>query len=39
MATGITPPFGDIWDGLKAGNVIPFLGAGASLAGRTGSEP
>jgi SIR2-like domain len=35
MATGIAPPFGDIWDGLKAGNVIPFLGAGASLAGRT----
>jgi hypothetical protein len=30
----IEPPFGDIWDGLREGRVIPFLGAGASLAGR-----
>jgi SIR2-like domain len=34
MPTIFGPPFGDIWDGLKAGKVIPFLGAGASLAGR-----
>jgi hypothetical protein len=34
MGNGFAPPFGDIWDGLKAGKVIPFLGAGASLAGR-----
>ena len=30
----IQPPFGDIWDGLRAGKVIPFLGAGASIVGR-----
>lgn len=30
----IEPPFGDIWDGLCEGRVIPFLGAGASLAHR-----
>jgi hypothetical protein len=30
----IEPPFGDIWDGLRAGRVIPFLGAGASIVGR-----
>jgi hypothetical protein len=30
----IEPPFGDIWDGLREGRVIPFLGAGASLVGR-----
>ena len=34
MNRRLEPPFGDIWDGLRAGNVIPFLGAGASLAGR-----
>lgn len=28
------PPYGAIWDLLKTGNVVPFLGAGASLAGR-----
>jgi hypothetical protein len=27
------PPYGEIWDLLKAGRVIPFLGAGASLGG------
>jgi hypothetical protein len=30
----IEPPFGDIWDGLCDGRVIPFLGAGASLVHR-----
>ena len=30
----IEPPFGDIWDGLRDGRVIPFLGAGASLVHR-----
>jgi SIR2-like domain len=30
----IEPPFGDIWDGLRSGRVIPFLGAGASIVGR-----
>ncbi|MEO8070396.1 MAG: SIR2 family protein [Acidobacteriota bacterium] len=34
----IEPPFGDIWDGLRAGRVIPFLGAGASLVGRTDGQ-
>ena len=38
MSNGFEPPFGDIWDGLKAGKVIPFLGAGASLAGRPNDE-
>ena len=28
------PPYGDIWDYLRTGKVVPFLGAGASLAGR-----
>jgi hypothetical protein len=28
------PPYGEIWDLLKNGKVVPFLGAGASLAGR-----
>jgi len=28
------PPYGVIWDELTDGNVIPFLGAGASMAGR-----
>ena len=27
------PPYGEIWDLLKAGRVIPFLGAGASFVG------
>jgi hypothetical protein len=34
--SAIEPPFGDIWHGLRAGTVIPFLGAGASVVGRTG---
>jgi hypothetical protein len=28
------PPYGVIWNKLKAGKVIPFLGAGASMIGR-----
>jgi hypothetical protein len=28
------PPFGVIWNRMKSGKVVPFLGAGASLAGR-----
>jgi len=28
------PPYGVIWSRMKAGKVIPFLGAGASLVGR-----
>ncbi len=28
------PPYGIIWDQLKSGNVIPFLGAGCSHSGR-----
>jgi hypothetical protein len=29
------PPYGIIWNRLKVGKVVPFLGAGASLVGRT----
>ena len=28
------PPYGVIWNRMKSGKVIPFLGAGASMAGR-----
>ena len=28
------PPYGVIWNRLKRGKVVPFLGAGASMAGR-----
>lgn len=35
----LEPPFGDIWDGLRDGRVIPFLGAGASLVGRDPTKP
>jgi len=38
MTDVIEPPFGDIWDGLREGRVIPFLGAGASLVGRDTSQ-
>src|SRR5581483_12329275 len=34
MAT-LEPPYGGIWDLLKQGQIIPFLGSGASLSGRT----
>ena len=34
MTSPIEPPFGDIWDGLRDGRVIPFLGAGASMVHR-----
>lgn len=30
----IDPPYGVIWNRVKSGKVIPFLGAGASLVGR-----
>jgi hypothetical protein len=30
----IEPPYGVIWNRMKAGKVVPFLGAGASLVGR-----
>src|SRR6476659_5740805 len=33
-AVKIEPPYGAIWDALSTGNVVPFLGAGASLVGR-----
>ena len=28
------PPYGIIWNEIKEGNVVPFLGAGASFVGR-----
>jgi hypothetical protein len=28
------PPYGEIWNCMKSGDVVPFLGAGASLVGR-----
>lgn len=31
---GLQPPYREIWNLLKTGQVIPFLGAGASLSGR-----
>ncbi len=31
------PPYGIIWNRLKAGNVVPFLGAGASFVDRDSS--
>jgi WD40 repeat protein len=34
MAEVVEPPYGIIWNLLKAGKVVPFLGAGASLIGR-----
>jgi hypothetical protein len=30
----VEPPYGIIWRQMRSGNVIPFLGAGASCAGR-----
>ncbi len=33
--TRIEPPYGVIWRRLKRNGVVPFLGAGASLVGRT----
>ncbi|PWU01931.1 MAG: hypothetical protein C5B51_21835 [Terriglobia bacterium] len=32
------PPYGAIWDLLKDGSVVPFLGAGASLMGRPAAQ-
>ncbi|MDE3090272.1 MAG: SIR2 family protein [Chloroflexota bacterium] len=34
----LEPAYREIWDLLKAGQIIPFLGAGASLSGRAESE-
>jgi hypothetical protein len=32
------PPYGVIWNRIKSGKVVPFLGAGASLVGRQDGE-
>ena len=34
----IEPPYGEIWDLIESGEVIPFLGAGASLCGRPSDD-
>lgn len=34
MSISLEPPYGVIWDALRTGQVVPFLGAGASLACR-----
>jgi hypothetical protein len=39
MAPELEPPYYFIWQAIKAGKVIPFLGAGASLGGRPSNEP
>jgi hypothetical protein len=31
----VEPPYGVIWNRLKTGRVVPFLGAGASIVGRS----
>lgn len=33
------PPYGVIWNRMKSGKVVPFLGAGASMAGRPPGAP
>lgn len=33
------PPYGEIWNLMAAGRIVPFLGAGASLAGRPENVP
>lgn len=33
------PPYGVIWNRIRSGRVVPFLGAGASLLGRPPGEP
>jgi hypothetical protein len=38
QAVTIEPPYGVIWSRIKAGKVVPFLGAGASMAGRPGNS-
>lgn len=35
----IEPPYGVIWNRIKSGKVIPFLGAGASFVGRPPGVP
>ncbi len=34
----LEPPYGIMWNRLRAGHVVPFLGAGASFVGRTPGE-
>src|SRR5512141_1029366 len=33
------PPYGVIWNRMKLGKVVPFLGAGASMSGRSSGTP
>jgi len=33
------PPYGEIWNLMAEGRIVPFLGAGASLAGRPENVP
>src|SRR5215467_11099041 len=35
---GVRPPYGIIWNRIKSGKAIPFLGAGASMVGRKPGE-
>jgi hypothetical protein len=35
----VEPPYGVIWNRIKSGKVIPFLGAGASFVGRPSDVP
>ena len=35
----VEPPYGVIWNRIKSGKVIPFLGAGASFVGRPSDMP
>jgi hypothetical protein len=35
---GFEPPYGIIWNRIKAGKAVPFLGAGASMVGRRAGE-
>jgi hypothetical protein len=37
--SGLKPPYGIIWNRIKAGKAVPFLGAGASMVGRKPGEP
>jgi len=38
MADGLPPPYPEIYEGLSAGTVIPFLGAGAPLYSRNPNQ-
>jgi hypothetical protein len=35
---GVEPPYGIIWNRIRAGKAVPFLGAGASMVGRAPNE-